>query len=213
MVGRYGDLWIDNFSDGSLTRLHPATGAARTVGVGEVATKPTALVVDGSVVWVADWASPELVRLSAVGSPRIHRISLPTGDPAIGVWDVATGAGAVWATTPRDHALWRIYLKDQQRQAREPSRPADRRRSRRQRLGDVAKSYSTGTTKAPASASQPASAPCNSRQNVEQLSSRGVATATPAFCPHFQFGHEVGGKARERRDSKPRPPATVLFDR
>ena len=106
--GGYGDLWIDNFSDGSLTRLHPATGAARTVGVGEVATQPTALVVDGSVVWVADWASPELVRLSAVGSPRIHRISLPTGDPAIGVWDVATGAGAVWATTPRDHALWRI---------------------------------------------------------------------------------------------------------
>jgi streptogramin lyase len=104
--GGYGDLWIANFSEGSLTRMHPATGAVRTVD--DVATQPTDPIVDGSVVWVANWASPELVRLSAVGSPRIHRISLPTGDPAIGVWNIAVGAGAVWATTPHDGALWRI---------------------------------------------------------------------------------------------------------
>jgi len=32
-------------------------------------------------------------------------------------------------------------------------------------------------------------------------------TARDAFLPFFQFGHEGGGKARERRDSNPRPPA------
>ena len=102
--GGYGDLWMENFNDGSLTRLHPATGAVRTVD--DVATQPNSPIVDGSVVWVGDWASPELVRLSAVGSPRIHRIPLPGG--TAGVWNVAVGAGAVWATTPHDGALWRI---------------------------------------------------------------------------------------------------------
>ena len=36
-----------------------------------------------------------------------------------------------------------------------------------------------------------------------------IVTATPreAFLPYFQFGQEGGGKARERRDSNPRPPA------
>jgi hypothetical protein len=28
-----------------------------------------------------------------------------------GVWNVGAGAGAVWATTARDHTLWRIDLK------------------------------------------------------------------------------------------------------
>jgi DNA-binding SARP family transcriptional activator/streptogramin lyase len=102
--GGYGDLWIDNFPDGSLTRMHPATGATETVG--DVANAPTSPVVDGNVVWIADWTAPQLVRVSAVGSPRIHRIPLPGGTS--GVWTVAVGAGAVWATTPRDHALWRI---------------------------------------------------------------------------------------------------------
>jgi hypothetical protein len=36
-----------------------------------------------------------------------------------------------------------------------------------------------------------------------------IISATPrdAFLPYFQFGQERGGKARERRDSNPRPPA------
>ena len=71
-----------------------------------VATKPVFPVVDGNIVWVGDWSTPQVVRLNAVGSPRPHRISLPGG--TAGVWTIAVGAGAVWATTPRDGALWRV---------------------------------------------------------------------------------------------------------
>jgi hypothetical protein len=36
-----------------------------------------------------------------------------------------------------------------------------------------------------------------------------IVSVTPkdGFLPYFQFGQASGGKARERRDSNPRPPA------
>ena len=49
-----------------------------------------------------------MVRLRAVGAGKSRTISLPTSNPAAGVWSVAAGADAVWATTPRDGTLWRI---------------------------------------------------------------------------------------------------------
>ena len=101
----YGELWIENFDDGSLTRLTPTTKAVHTIN--HVATEPAFPVVDGNVVWVADWAAAQVVRLNAVGPARLHRIPLPDGT---GVWNIAVGAGAVWATTPGDGALWRISL-------------------------------------------------------------------------------------------------------
>ena len=97
-------LWINNFRDASLTRLRPATGAAQAVD--DVTSTPVFPVVDGNVVWVADWSRPQIARLNAVGPVRLRRISLPGGNA--GVWSIAVGAGAVWATTPRDGALWRI---------------------------------------------------------------------------------------------------------
>jgi len=104
--GAYGDLWIDHFESGSLTRLHAATGAMKTLyDVGGNAAFP---IVDGDVVWVADWAAPRVVRLQAAGRPRPHEILLPVRNFAAVAWAVAAGAGAVWATTPRDGALWRI---------------------------------------------------------------------------------------------------------
>jgi DNA-binding SARP family transcriptional activator/streptogramin lyase len=102
--GGYGDLWIANFFDGSLTRLHTATGS--TESVGGVAAAPAFPILDGSVVWVADWSDPQVARLNAIGPVRLRRISLPGGDA--GVWSIAAGAGAVWATSPRDGAVWRI---------------------------------------------------------------------------------------------------------
>jgi DNA-binding SARP family transcriptional activator/streptogramin lyase len=102
----YGDLWLNNFDLGSVTRLHVATGAVQTIDA--VGTNPTFPVVDGDVLWAGDWAAPGVERLRAVGPPKLRRITLPTRDPRAGVWKVATGAGAVWATTPRDGALWRI---------------------------------------------------------------------------------------------------------
>jgi class 3 adenylate cyclase/streptogramin lyase len=102
----YGDLWIDNFFEGSLTRVHAGTGAVDVVDV--AATKPVLPTVAGDVVWVGDWAAPRVARNRAVGSPRPRSVSLPAVSPYIGVWTVAAGAGSVWATTPRARALWRI---------------------------------------------------------------------------------------------------------
>jgi DNA-binding SARP family transcriptional activator/streptogramin lyase len=101
----YGDLWIDNFLSGSVTRLHAASGAMKTTVWGG---NPAFPVVDGDVVWVADWAAPRVVRLHAVGRARPHSVWLPIKNFTATTWDVAAGAGAVWATTPRDHAVWRI---------------------------------------------------------------------------------------------------------
>jgi class 3 adenylate cyclase len=98
----YGDLWITNFGEGSLTRLHAATGFAKMVD--RVAAAPGSVVVDGDTVWVGDWFAPQVVRLHAVGSSRPRGVFLASA----GVWNVSAGAGGVWATTPRDSALWRI---------------------------------------------------------------------------------------------------------
>ena len=64
----HGDLWINNFTTGSLTRLHAKTGAAEIVD--NVATNPSFPAVAGDTVWAGDWSSPQVVRLHAVGSPR-----------------------------------------------------------------------------------------------------------------------------------------------
>jgi streptogramin lyase len=99
----YGDLWIVNFLDGSLTKLHPATGAVETIT--GAASNPGFAAVVGDDVWVSDWSLPRVVRIRAVGPARPRSVDLPV---FVGVWNVAAGAGAVWATTPRAAALWRI---------------------------------------------------------------------------------------------------------
>jgi class 3 adenylate cyclase/streptogramin lyase len=101
----YGDLWMSNFLDGKVSRMHAATRVVETV---DIVANPAFLVVDGDVVWVPDWANPRVVRLPAVGSGKPRTVSLPVINRTAGVWNVAAGAGAVWATTPRDGALWRI---------------------------------------------------------------------------------------------------------
>ena len=51
--------------------------------------------------------------MAAVGDPLPRPISLPVRHTQLCprfscVWRVAAGAGAIWATTPEDRALWRI---------------------------------------------------------------------------------------------------------
>ena len=92
-------------------RLHTAAGATQTIG--SAAINPDSVVVDGSVVWVADWAAPQVVRLNAIGPIRRRSVPLPVRNHTTCVriscvWTVAAGAGAIWATTPQDDALWRI---------------------------------------------------------------------------------------------------------
>ncbi len=102
----YGDLWVSNFDTGRLTRIHPVTETVETIDT--AAVNPASLVVEGDVVWVGDWEGPRVGRLSAVGSGDPRVVSLPVDNPTAGVWDVAAGLGAIWATTPRDGTLWRI---------------------------------------------------------------------------------------------------------
>lgn len=83
-----------------------ATDDVRTFEL--VVDAPCSIVVDGDVVWFGDYISPALARLSAVGSARPETIPLPAANPAAGVWAVAAGEGFIWATMPRDGALFRI---------------------------------------------------------------------------------------------------------
>jgi streptogramin lyase len=101
-----GDLWMSNFEVGSISRFDAAAKRVDET-IDGVAINPGQIVVDAQTVWVADWSAPQVVRLRAVGRPSLRRVRLPVEKP-VGVWNVAAGAGAVWATTPRDGALWRI---------------------------------------------------------------------------------------------------------
>lgn len=104
--GEYGDLWIPNFRSGTVTRLHTRTGALSPAF--RVGGEPGSPVIDRGVVWLGDWSNARLVRFNADGPPHPRAVPLPGAPVAAGVWSVAVGNGAVWATTPRAHALWRI---------------------------------------------------------------------------------------------------------
>jgi DNA-binding SARP family transcriptional activator/streptogramin lyase len=101
----YGDLWMTNFVDKSVSRMHVATEQSKQFD--SVARNPGALVVDGDAVWVGDWNAPAVLRLPADGTRRAGRISLPMTTPG-GITSVAAGAGGIWAAVPDDRAVWRI---------------------------------------------------------------------------------------------------------
>jgi DNA-binding SARP family transcriptional activator/streptogramin lyase len=108
--GGSGDLWVANFDDGTMMRVNPTTQAAKTINSG--ATNPDSPAINADSVWIGDWSNPQVVRLPDVGSDAARSIRLPmqhAGCPKLScVWNVAAGAGAIWATTPEDDALWRI---------------------------------------------------------------------------------------------------------
>lgn len=102
----YGDLWLTNFGDSSVSQLNPETEEPKTfASVGE---SPGALAVEGDAVWVGDWNAPAVLRLPAVGTKRLERIALPVTARPGGITSVAAGAGGVWAAVPDDRAVWRI---------------------------------------------------------------------------------------------------------
>lgn len=103
----YGDLWVSHFDDGSVTRVNPLSGRTTELVRG-VGVNPVEPRVDGDNVWVGDWAEPEVAHFRAKGAPNPQRILLPARNHYAGVWDIAVGAGYIWATTPRDYTVWRI---------------------------------------------------------------------------------------------------------
>ena len=102
----YGDLWMTNFADRSVSRIHVETEDSKTFD--SVAKSPGALVVEDDAVWVGDWDAPAVLRLPAVGTGRAGRISLPMTARPGGITSVAAGAGGIWAAVPDDRAVWRI---------------------------------------------------------------------------------------------------------
>ena len=108
----YGDLWMNDFDRGSVSRMHAATGVVQTFD--SVAVNPAPHAVEGDAVWVADWANPRVARLPAVGSGEPRYVSLPTSVAQAGVTTVAADAGWVWAAVPNSHAVWRIDPKTNQ---------------------------------------------------------------------------------------------------
>jgi streptogramin lyase len=117
--GSYGDLWISDFGNGgglgSAMRMHAETEEVTTPYLYEVGENPAYLLVQGDSIWVADWNNADVVRLPAFGSgpPRHYRLKA-RANPA-GVVNLAAGYGAIWATLPDDHAVWRIDLKTGER--------------------------------------------------------------------------------------------------
>jgi SARP family transcriptional regulator, regulator of embCAB operon len=105
----YGDLWMTDFARGSVSRMHAETEEVRTSR--SVLVNPGPILVQGDRVWVGDWAVPRVARLSAVGTGPRRYVSLPVSTRPAGVTSVAAGAGAIWATVPDDHAVWRIDMK------------------------------------------------------------------------------------------------------
>jgi class 3 adenylate cyclase/streptogramin lyase len=106
----YGDLFL--FETPRAWRLETATGDVQTISVDVPDGIP---VVDGDTVWLPNIRAPEIVRMNAVGSPDPRSIPLPVTKTevsrsweAAGVSTLAVGAGAVWAVTPGDRAIWRI---------------------------------------------------------------------------------------------------------
>ena len=98
---------MTNFDDRSVSRVHAETGQER-IWESVAKMNPGALVVKGDSVWFGDWNVPEVVRLPAVGSGPARHISLDVTVQRAGVTSIAAGGGAIWATVPDDHAVWRI---------------------------------------------------------------------------------------------------------
>jgi hypothetical protein len=102
----HGDLWMTNFADRSVSRMHAATEDSKTFD--SVAKSPGPLVVEGDAVWVGDWNAPAVLRLPAVGTGRAGRISLPMTARPGGITSLAAGDGGIWAAVPDDRAVWKI---------------------------------------------------------------------------------------------------------
>ena len=104
------ELWMSNFSEGSVTRLNFATGHTKTFE--NVATETGSVVVHDDAVWVADWDGPRVVRLPAVGSGPGHSVFLHVTHPRPGGYDglvsLAADDSGIWAAVPDDHAVFRI---------------------------------------------------------------------------------------------------------
>jgi ABC-type transport system substrate-binding protein/DNA-binding SARP family transcriptional activator len=95
-----GSLWVTNSSDGTLTRIDPATLLTTTIPVGH---DPSSVAVNGAGVWVADAADDRVVRVDP--ETNAPSIAAPVGDGPTAILAVP---GGLWVANGRDGSVMRL---------------------------------------------------------------------------------------------------------
>jgi streptogramin lyase len=102
-----GGLWVSDEHSRSLYRLDPRSLAVeRRLRLRD---RPRDLAIARQAVWVAT-DHGRLVAVDPASAETIHSIDLRSGSLS----HVATGAGAIWATSYEDDAVFRIDADDLQ---------------------------------------------------------------------------------------------------
>jgi DNA-binding beta-propeller fold protein YncE len=99
-----GSLWLVNRAGNRVVPVDPLTTKKQDpISVG---TSPTAIAVGDGVLWVANFASDTVTRITvpAAGAAPTSE-SFPVGDGPI---DVAVGVGAVWVANQLDGTVMRL---------------------------------------------------------------------------------------------------------
>ena len=99
----YGDgsIWAVDSTDGTLSRIDPATHAVvDTIGVGSA---PTAVAITGQDVWVTNSGDGTVSRVSAAAGRAVDTI--PVGNLPVAI---VTGSGGVWVANEGDGTVDRI---------------------------------------------------------------------------------------------------------
>lgn len=97
-----GALWVANRSDGTVSRIDPATHTViQTI---EVGTAPEALTVTAGDVWVANFADNTVSRINIAANKVVEIITVGTRPAAIG----SGPSGDVWVANSGDNTIQRI---------------------------------------------------------------------------------------------------------
>jgi YVTN family beta-propeller protein len=96
-----GSVWAVNSTEGTLSRINPATHAV--VGLVPVGSAPTAVTVTGQDVWITNSGDGTVSRINATAGRAVQTI--PVGNlPAA----IASGPGGVWVANEGDDTVNRI---------------------------------------------------------------------------------------------------------
>lgn len=98
-----GSVWVSNSRTGTVKRVDPLKGVIARISVGG---SPGAIVFGGGRLWVADEGGAGLTVIDADGDKVLRRGIAPHATPL----RLASGAGAVWASSASTGSVRRIDL-------------------------------------------------------------------------------------------------------
>jgi peptide/nickel transport system substrate-binding protein len=95
-----GSIWTAN-ADGTVSRIDPQShDVVQTI---DVQTEPSAIIVSGTAVWVANGASGTVTRIDTAHGRVTATVRVRSGPSAL-----AAGAGAIWVANTDDGSVSRI---------------------------------------------------------------------------------------------------------